>query len=180
MTATPGTASGAPGGAPQEAARASARRRQVGDRIFGAVCLLAALAVPLLTALLVVMLVLQSLPSLHYFGWRFLINTAWDKPNRDLGALTFIYGTVVTSLVAMFFAVPFGVGAAAYLSEVASGTVRRVASFLIELLAAIPSVVYGFWGLAFLVPIFQRVFPWLGSTTSAARATSPPGCCWPS
>jgi phosphate transport system permease protein len=141
----------------------AARRQRLGDQFFRAVCLLSALSVPLLTALLVTLLVWQSLPSIRAFGGRFLIDSTWAPERGKFGALPFIYGTVLTSLVAMLLAVPLGVGAAAYLSEIASGTVRRAASFLIELLAAIPSVVYGFWGLFFLVPIFQRLLPWLGA-----------------
>jgi phosphate transport system permease protein len=160
MSATPGTLPGAQ--PPVRPASASARRQLVADRLFGGLCLLAALAVPALTALMLVLLIQRSLPSMEHFGWRFLIDSTWKPKENELGALPFIYGTVLTSLVAMALAVPLGVGAAAYLSEVASGTLRRVASFLIELLAAIPSVVYGFWGLFFLVPIFQKLLPGLG------------------
>jgi phosphate transport system permease protein len=146
-----------------------ARGRQLGDRAFRLISLLAALSVPALTVLMVVFLTLQALPSIERFGARFLVDTSWDKDHRELGALPFIYGTVVTSLVAMALAVPLGVGAAAFLSEVASGKTRRVATFLIELLAAIPSVVYGFWGLFFLVPLFQRLLPGLGIGNTSGK-----------
>jgi phosphate transport system permease protein len=141
----------------------------VGDWIFHLLSLLAALSVPVLTVVMVVYLTKQALPAIQRFGARFLIDTTWNKDEGQLGALPFIYGTVVTSLMAMLVAVPLGVGAAAYLSEVASGTVRRIATFLIELLAAIPSVVYGFWGLYFLVPIFQDVLPRLGVANTSGK-----------
>jgi phosphate transport system permease protein len=167
MTATPGTVRGAAaGGRP---GRSGVRWQVAGDRLFAALSLLAALVVPSLAVLMVVVLVRQSLPSIERFGWHFLVGRNWDAPGRELGALPFIYGTVVTSLVAMALAVPLGVGAAAYLSEVAVGAVRRAASFLIELLAAIPSVIYGFWGLEFLVPIFQRLFPWMGLENTTGK-----------
>jgi phosphate transport system permease protein len=166
MSVTPDAA---PGAAHPGSAASHARWQELGDRVFKVVCLLAALSVPALTVLMVVFLTAQSLPSISRFGLRFLVDTDWDKPGRHLGALPFIYGTLVTSAVAMALAVPLGVGAAAFLSEIASGTVRRLSSFLIELLAAIPSVVYGFWGLFFLVPIFQRVLPWFGSTNTSGK-----------
>jgi phosphate transport system permease protein len=140
-----------------------------GDRFFHLASLLAALSVPLLTVLLVVLLVLQALPAIGRFGWQFLVNSTWYPDQSILGALPFIYGTVVTSALAMAIALPLGVGAAAYLSEVASGPVRRAATFLIELLAAIPSVVYGFWGLYFLVPIFQEVLPRFGVANTSGK-----------
>jgi phosphate transport system permease protein len=98
-----------------------------------------------------VVLVHDAWPALQRLGeLQMLSSTNWD-PNRGVyGALTFIYGSVATSLIAMLVAVPLGVGAAAYLSEIASPRVRRTSSFLLELLAAIPSVIFGFWALEFL------------------------------
>jgi phosphate transport system permease protein len=132
---------------------------------------LAALVVPLLSALLVVALVRLSFPALQGLGWGFLISTEWRpaaEPPR-LGALGFIYGTLITSAIAMLIAAPLGIGAAAFLAEIAPGSVRRVVTFLIELLAAIPSVIYGFWGLMFLVPIFQSLPAWLVGDNTTGR-----------
>src|SRR5262249_31695653 len=92
------------------------------------------------------------------------------------GALVFIYGTVVTSAIAMLIAIPLGVAAAAFLSEIAPGWLRRSVSFLVEMLAAIPSVVYGFWGLFVMVPALRPVLAWLGGPESGGgTATLPAG-----
>jgi phosphate transport system permease protein len=137
--------------------------------LFQIVCLLAALVVPTLVVLLVFFLFKSSSLSIGKFGLAFFTSTAWDPDHQNFGALPFIWGTVVTSALAMLIAVPLGVGAAAYLSEIASGWVRRVATSLIELLAAIPSVVYGFWGLAFLVPHLQPVAEWFGAANDNGK-----------
>ncbi|MBX6378773.1 MAG: phosphate ABC transporter permease subunit PstC, partial [Clostridia bacterium] len=94
--------------------------------------------------------------SIRTFGWSFLISSAWDPVQEEFGALPFIYGTVMSSLLALLFAVPVSVGIALFLSEVAPGPLRRVLSFTVELLAAIPSVVYGLWGLFVLVPWLRK------------------------
>src|SRR5262249_19513190 len=96
-------------------------------------------------------------------------DSVWDADKGQFGALPFIVGTLLTSAIAMAVAVPLGVGAAAFLAEIAGGWVRRIASFLIELLAAIPSVVYGFCGVFFLVPLFQRLLPGLGTPNTSGR-----------
>lgn len=148
----------------------SARKGLLLDALFKMVCQGAALLVILLFALLIGVLVLQALPAMRAFGPAFLWTDAWvperdinlNSPTPSLGALSFIYGTVVTSLIAMALALPLGVGTAAFLSEIATPTVRRVGAFLIELLAAIPSVVYGFWGLFFLAPFLQRLYDAIG------------------
>jgi phosphate transport system permease protein len=106
--------------------------------------------------LLILFLVLQSVPAFRAFGLGFFTSAEWDPVNEDYGALAFIYGTLATSLIAMVVAVPLGVGAAAFLAEIAPGWLRRGASFLLELLAAIPSVVYGFWGFFVLAPAIQH------------------------
>jgi phosphate transport system permease protein len=118
--------------------------------------------VPALALLLTALLVQSSVPALQRFGFHFFVSADWDPTAKQYGALTFIYGTLVTSAIAMIIAVPLSVGAAAFLSEIATGTVKRIAAFLIELLAAIPSVVYGFWGIFFLVPVMRTVYTWLG------------------
>lgn len=93
----------------------------------------------------------------------FLTGSDWDPVQDDFGALPFIYGTLVTSALAILVATPLAIGVALFLTELASGPVRRVVSFLIELLAGIPSVVYGLWGLMVLVPLLRaQVEPFLG------------------
>src|SRR5262249_46042382 len=133
-------------------------RHPVGDRIFQAVCLLAALAVPTVIVVLVVSLTQQSWLALRTLGLKFFVSSDWDPNKASFGALPFIYGTVATSVIAMAIAVPLSVGAAAFLAEIAPAWLRRTGSFLIELLAAIPSVVYGFWGIFFLAPVVQIAF----------------------
>lgn len=128
----------------------------LGDRLFAWVCRASGAFVLVVAAALVAVLVYQAWPALKNFGeMRVLTSADWNPtpPEDDppsYGALLFVYGTVATSLIAMLVAVPLGVGAAAYLSEIAPPRVRTVSSFLLELLAAIPSVIFGFWAVEFL------------------------------
>jgi phosphate transport system permease protein len=106
--------------------------------------------------------------SLHQFGWRFLIDD-WDPGNGNYGALPFIFGTFVSSLLGLMIALPLSLGTAVYLTELAPRWVRQPALSLIEMLAAIPSVILGLWGIYVLVPwlrdhpypVLQKVFGWL-------------------
>jgi phosphate transport system permease protein len=101
-------------------------------------------------------------PALHAFGPAFLTGTAWDPVAEKFGALPYVVGTLVTSGIALLLAVPFGVGAAVFLSEIASPRPGAVISFMIELLASIPSIVYGLWGVFVLAPFLRTmVEPWL-------------------
>ena len=100
--------------------------------------------------------------ALHQFGWRFLTTSDWDPVNNKLGALTFTYGTLVTSAIALIIAVPISIGTAVYLTELAPQWLRQPLIMFIELLAAIPSVILGLWGMDVLVPFLRHpVFPWL-------------------
>jgi phosphate transport system permease protein len=137
--------------------------------LFHAFCLVAALVVPALAVLLLVFLTQASYPAFHELGLRFFISTEWVTTKLRFGAVPFVYGTLVTSALAMLMAVPVSVAAATFLAEVAPGWLRRSASFLIELLAAIPSVVYGFWGIVFVVPILQDVYRWLEIANPTGR-----------
>lgn len=141
----------------------------VGDRLLKWTTALGALAFPVIAGLLVLVLILESWDALRVLGPSFLVSSEWDVSGKRFGALPFIYGTVVTSLLAMLFAVPLGVGAAACLAEIAPGWIRVWATFLIELLAAIPSVVYGFWGIFFLVPVLQPLFSTIGAGSAGGR-----------
>ena len=136
-----------------------------GDRLFQA-CLYAVIALFLaIMAGIVGALVIESLPAARRFGLSFVFGREWDPVQESFGALPFIYGTVVSSLVGMALAVPLGIGAAIYLAEVAPFPVRSPVGFLIELLAAVPSVVYGLWGIFVLAPFLRQwVQPALGST----------------
>jgi phosphate transport system permease protein len=142
---------------------------RAGDSIFKALCQAAAVFVILLAVALFIVLVQQSGVAISRVGTQFFTSTNWDYLHNAYGALAFIWGTLITSAIAMLIAVPLGVGTAAYLSEISLPSVRRVVSFLIEMLAAIPSVVYGFWGMFVLAPIVQNVFTALGGPNVGGR-----------
>lgn len=132
------------------------------DWLFRHLAQSSALIVLLLVALIVALLALQAWPALRALGTSLLFSADWDPTHDRFGGLPFLYGSLVTSLMAMLLAVPLGVGTATFLAEVAPAWLRRGGSFLVELLAAIPSVVYGFWGIHFLSPYIQKLFNVLG------------------
>lgn len=126
-----------------------------GDRLFeGAVTVIAA-GVPLLLGGIMVLLILDALPALLRYGASFLIDTTWDPVQEKFGAASYIFGTVVTSLIGLLLAAPIGVGCALYIAEYAPLRLRSSVSFLVELLAAIPSIIYGLWGVFVLGPIMR-------------------------
>jgi phosphate transport system permease protein len=142
-----------------------------GDSLFRWLCQGAGGVVLGIVAGLFVVLIVQSWPVLKdLFDYRLLTSSDWNPNKRPpiFGSLVFVFGTLITSFIALLIAIPLGVGSAAYLSEIAPGWVRRACSFLIELLAAIPSVVYGFWGLFFLAPMVQKFFTFLGGPNNAS------------
>lgn len=107
---------------------------------------------------------LHSVLSREAFGFGFIFSSDWDPVKDKFGALAFIYGTVVSSLIALIIALPVSIGVAIFLSELAPKSIRTVFSFLIEILAAIPSIIFGFWGLYVLVPYMREsVQPFLNS-----------------
>jgi len=109
-------------------------------------------------------LTITALPAVARFGWRFPFTSTWDPVAEQFGGLPFIYGTAVSSLLALLLAVPLGIGAAIYLVELAPAGLRAPIGFLIELLAAIPSVVYGLWGIFVLAPwLSHQLEPALGT-----------------
>lgn len=104
-----------------------------------------------------------SLPALTTFGpLRFLLSTEWNPVESEFGALPFIFGTVVSAMLALLLAVPVALGVAIFLTELAPGWLRQPISFLVEVLAAIPSVIYGLWGIFVLIPLIRVVEGWLG------------------
>ena len=141
-----------------------------GDVVFAGLCRSAGVFVLAVAAALLLVLVIQAIPFLRRpDAFSLLTSSDWNPARGKYGALVYIYGTVATAAIAMIVAVPLGVGAAAYLSEIAHGRVRRVSAFLLELLAAIPSVVYGFWAIAFLARKGTRpMFDFLGLDNNAA------------
>jgi phosphate transport system permease protein len=136
--------------------------RQFGDRLFKYLTLLMALAIFGLVILIAYQLVHGSQLSLHQLGWRFLTTSEWDPVNGKLGALAFVYGTLVTSAIALIIAVPISIATAVYLTELAPQWLRQPLIMFIELLAAIPSVILGLWGIFVMVPFLRDHFdPWL-------------------
>jgi phosphate transport system permease protein len=122
-----------------------------------------ALIIILLMSAMFIELVRSSWLSIRQFGGGFLFTRTWDPVFEHFGALPFIYGTLVTSFVALLIAVPVGVGCAIYLAEYAPGWLRKSMSLLVDLLAAIPSVVYGLWAIFELVPLMRvHIQPFLG------------------
>ena len=115
-----------------------------------------ALLVFSLLAAILVSLVLGSRPTLEKFGLRFLTSVAWDPVQENFGAVVPIYGTLVTSLIAMVIGIPVSFGIALFLTELAPAWLKRPLGTAIELLAAIPSIIYGMWGLFVFTPIFQE------------------------
>ncbi len=109
----------------------------------------------IVTGLLAYHLLIHSAASRHAFGWRFLTSSTWDPVAGNFGALPFIFGTLVTSGLALLIAVPVGIGVAVFLAELAPRRLSDAAGMLVELLAAVPSVIYGLVGIAVLVPLVR-------------------------
>ena len=143
----------------------SRRRAALGDRIYRACVLASVWLVLVLAAGLVAALAWESREALGAFGLRFLVTSHWDPVAGEFGALPFIYGTLLSSLLALLIAVPLSLGAAIFLADLAPAWIRPPVAFLIEMLAAVPSVVYGLWGIFVLVPWLRDwVQPALGRT----------------
>jgi phosphate transport system permease protein len=123
-----------------------------GDKIFKNVTRLFAFIVFALVFIMAFEMLRGSGPSIHKFGWNFITGTTWDPVQDEYGAWPFIFGTMVSSLLALLLALPLSVGIAIFLSELSPRWLERPVSFLVELLAAIPSIVYGLWGIFVLVP----------------------------
>jgi phosphate transport system permease protein len=123
------------------------------------------LAVLALLVLIVYELVTRSALSWHAFGFKFFSGSDWDPVNEHFGALPFVYGTLVSSLLALIIAVPLSIGVAVFTTEMCPPVLRGPLSFFVELLAAIPSVIYGLWAIFVLIPILSHhVQPFLAST----------------
>lgn len=131
------------------------RHRSYGDRVFRGAVTLFAVVVVAVPGLMLLSLVHASALTLARFGGGFLSASKWDPVHEHFGALPFIYGTVVSSLLALLLAVPVSLGMAIFLSDLAPHRFRQPLGFVVQLLAAIPSVVYGFWGMFVLVPVLR-------------------------
>jgi phosphate transport system permease protein len=137
----------------------------VGDRVYVGVITGFALMVPLLLVLVFWEVAVAGWPALSQFGFGFLTSSNWDPVKGQFGAASAIFGTIVTSILALIIATPLALGVSIFLSEYAPRWLRQPVAFFVDLLAAIPSVVYGLWGVFVLVPLLrQHVVPFLRDT----------------
>ncbi len=153
------------------------RLGNLGDFATRSACQAAALLIIVLAAALVVVLFQHAWLSIIENGLGFFTSTTWDpeESHRVFGSAAFVYGTLASSALAMLLAVPLGIGTAAFLSEIAPHWLRRVGSFLVEMLAAVPSVVYGFWGMYVLGPGLQNLVSWMGGPNFGGVGILPAG-----
>ena len=141
----------------------------IGDRIYGAAITIFALCIPLLLLLIALEIGIAGWPALRTFGLEFLTSSTWNPVAQQFGAAPAIYGTLVSSAIALMIATPLALGSAIFLSEYAPGWLRQPLAFLVDLLAAIPSVVYGLWGIFVLIPLLREyVAPFFRDTLGLA------------
>ena len=141
------------------------RASRIPDAVFAVIILLSAISVFAIVVLVAWELVDKSRLSLHQFGIGFFYGHDWDPVSGSFGAMPFIYGTLVSSFLALLMAVPLSIGVAVYVTEMCPQRLRAIISFLVELLAAIPSVIYGLWGIFVLAPLLREyVEPFLART----------------
>ena len=139
-----------------------AARQLLFERVFRSATLSAAILVLVILGGVALSLILGAWPALHQFGFAFITREVWNPVTDQYGALAPIYGTVVTSVIAMALAVPTGFGIALFLTELCPSVLKRPIGVAVELLAAVPSIIFGIWGLFVLAPMLQRhVQPWL-------------------
>jgi phosphate transport system permease protein len=154
LTATVSQSTGeAPSASPVAIEKA---RAGLGDRVFKAVCIAAASSLVVLAGAMVAVLFNAAFACIKSMGWGFLVGQDWNPVTGQFGALPFIYGTLATSLIAFAFAGPLGIGIALVLTEMAPRGLRAVLSYFVELLAAIPSIVFGLWGMFVLAPLMRE------------------------
>ena len=134
----------------------TARHVSIGDPIFAGLARAAGVFVLLLLGSLILSLFIGGLPAFRHFGAGFLVSAEWDPVHEVFGAAASVYGTLLTSLLALLFAVPLAFGIAFYLTELAPMWLRRPVGIAIELLAAVPSIIYGMWGFFVIVPIMSQ------------------------
>jgi phosphate transport system permease protein len=140
----------------------------VGDLVFAGLARAAGLLVLGLLGAIIVLLLVGGLPAFRHFGPGFLVSTAWNPVREQFGALVPIYGTVVTAVLAMLMAVPLAFGIAFFLTELAPAWMRGPVGVAVELLAAVPSIIYGMWGFFVVVPVMSAVVePFLIATLGA-------------
>src|SRR5579883_1423403 len=151
------------------------RTTPTGDLVARGVVLFFAALVLLITVVLVYQLWIGSAAARQRLGWGFLFSSQWDPVSLKFGALPFIYGTVVTSVLALLISVPLGLGAAIFLSELAPAGISSALTFLVELLAAIPSVIFGLLAIFTLVPKITLGMAASSSTRNVSALDIPAG-----
>jgi phosphate transport system permease protein len=139
-----------------------AQSTRIGDKVFKAIVFASAASILLVLAAMIYMMAANSMPTLERFGFGFLTGSEWKPAQEEFGALPFIYGTIISSLIALIISVPLSLGIAIFLTEQAPKKIATPIAFMVELLAAIPSVVYGLWGIFVLAPfIADYIGPFL-------------------
>ena len=157
-----GPVSGSPAAPPS---RVSIEGAVVADRVYRAAIFGFALCVPILLLLIFIEVGMAGWPALRQFGFSFLTSSAWDPVAGQFGAAPAIAGTIITSVIALVIATPLALGGAIFLSDFSPAWLRQPLSFFIDLLAAVPSVVYGLWGVFFLLPLLrEQIMPFLRDT----------------
>ncbi len=160
----------APGAAAAASAQAALRRNAWGDRLFGAAARAAAVLTLALLAGILVSLAIGAWPAIQAYGLSFLTRSVWDPVQGEFGGLVMIYGTLATSAIALLIAVPVSFGIALFLTELSPAWLKRPLGTAIELLAAVPSIVYGMWGLMVFGPILAT---WVQQPLQALLAGVP-------
>jgi phosphate transport system permease protein len=157
-----GPVAGSPAASPS---RVSIEGAVVADRVYRTAIFGFALCVPILLLLIFIEVGMAGWPALRQFGFGFLTSSAWDPVAGQFGAAPAIAGTIITSIIALVIATPLALGGAIFLSDFSPAWLRQPLSFFIDLLAAVPSVVYGLWGVFFLLPMLrEQIMPFLRDT----------------
>ncbi len=130
-------------------------KRMNGDALFRGATLLFALSIIAILLVMTGEMIAESMPAIRKFGWRFITGSNWDAVQGDFAALPFLYGSVVSSILAILLATPLSIGTALFITELAPPKVGAATASLVELLSAIPSVIYGLWGVLVMAPWLQ-------------------------
>jgi len=155
-------------GATTEAPRALPQTHTVGDRTFRALSVACGATVLVVMAMIALFLTIQAWPTVKTVGWRFLVDTGWtpDGPSGNFGVAAVLTGTIEVAAIALAFALPVAIGTALFINEVAPVWLRRPLTSLVDLLAALPSLIYGIWGVFFLQPRVRGLAKWLTDNLS--------------
>ncbi len=141
---------------------ANPKRQMMLDSLFRMTTRFFAFLVLALLVGILISLVIGAMPSIRHFGWGFLTSTEWDPVSENFGAVVPIFGTLVTSFIALLIGVPVSFGIAIFLTEICPPLLKRPLGIAVELLAGIPSIIYGMWGLFVFAPLFgDHVQPWI-------------------